>query len=65
MGKSTTEMYNLLTEVCGDECLLHTPVLECLEKFKELREDVRDNLYPNRPCTVKTGSNIEKVNEIV
>ena len=28
LGKSATEMYDLLRKVCGDECLSRTQILE-------------------------------------
>ena len=38
LGKSATETYNLLPEVCGDQCLSRTQVFEWFKKFKEGRE---------------------------
>jgi hypothetical protein len=35
LGKSTTETYDLLMEVYGDECLSHTQLFEWFKRFKE------------------------------
>ena len=65
LGKSATETYNLLTEVCGDQCLSHMQVFEWFKKFKEGREYVRDDPKLGRPSTAKTQENVEKVARIV
>jgi hypothetical protein len=65
LGKSTTEMYNLLMEVYGDECLSCTQVLEWFKRLKEERGEIEGDTHPGRPCTSKTDANIEKVSEIV
>jgi hypothetical protein len=65
LGKSATETYNLLMEVYGDECLSHTQVFEWFKKFKEGREEIKDNPRTGWPCTSKTDANTEKVGEIV
>jgi hypothetical protein len=36
LGKSTTETYNLLMEVYGDECLSGTQVFEWFKRFNRL-----------------------------
>jgi hypothetical protein len=54
LGKSATEMYNLLVEVHGDECLSHTQVIEWFKKFKEGRGEIEDDPHPGRTCTSKT-----------
>jgi len=50
-GKSTTEMYDLLKKVYGDECLSHTQVFEWFKRFKERREEIGDDQRPCRPST--------------
>ena len=65
LGKSTTEMYDLLKKVYGDECLSRTQVFEWFKRFKEGREEIGDNQRPGHPSTSKTDANIEKVSEIV
>jgi len=65
LGKSATEMYDLLKKVYGDKCLSCTQVFEWFKRFKEGREEIRDDQHPSRPSTSKTDTNIEKVSEIV
>ena len=65
LGKSGTEIYNLLTEVYGDQCLSRTQVFEWFKKFKEGREYVGDEPKPGRPSTAKTQENVEKGTRIV
>jgi hypothetical protein len=49
LGKSATEMYNLLMEVYGDDCLSHTQVFEWFKRFKEGRGEIEDDPRPDRP----------------
>jgi len=65
LGKSATETYDLLKKVYGDECLSRTQVFEWLKRFKEGREEIRDDQRPGCPSTSKRDANIEKVGEIV
>jgi hypothetical protein len=60
LGKSATEMYNLLMEVHGDECLAHTQVFEWFRRFKEGMGEIKDDPHPARSCTSNTDANIEK-----
>ena len=65
LGKSATEMHNLLKKVYGDECLSCTQVFEWFKRFKEGREQVGDDQRPSHPSTSKIDASIEKVGEIV
>jgi len=65
LGKSTTETYDLLKKVYGDECLSCTQVFEWFKRFKEGRKENEDDQRPGHPSTSKTDTNIEKVSEIV
>jgi len=65
LGKSTTETYDLLKKVYGDECLYRAQVFEWFKRFKEGREEIGDHQRPSRPSTSKTDANIEKIGEIV
>jgi len=40
LGKSTTETYDLLKKVYGNECLTRTQVFEQFKRFKEEREGI-------------------------
>ena len=65
LGKSATEMYDLLKKVYGDECLSRTQVFEWFKRFKEGKEEIGNDQRLGRPSTSKTGANIEKIGEIV
>jgi hypothetical protein len=62
LGKSTTEVYNLLMEVYGDKRLSRAQVFEWFKRFKEGRGEIEDDPSPSRPCTSKTDANIDKEN---
>jgi len=64
LGKSATEMYDLIKKVYGDECLFLTQVFEWLKRFKEGMEEIGDDQRPGRPSKPKTDANNEKVGEI-
>jgi len=65
IGKPTTETYDLLKKLYGDECLSRTQVFGWFKMFKEGREEIGDAQRPGRPSTSKTDANIEKVGENV
>jgi len=65
LGKSTTETYDLLKKVYGEECLFRTQVFEWFKRFKEGREEIGDDQCPGRPSTSTTDANMENVGEIV
>ena len=65
LGKSATETYDLLKKVYGNEFLSRTQIFEWFKRFKEGREEIRDDQCPGRPSTSKRDANIEKVGEIV
>ena len=58
-------MYDLLKKVYNDERLSHTQVFEWFKRFKEGREEIRDNQRASCPSTSKTDADMEKVGEIV
>jgi transposase len=65
LGKSATQIYNLLKIVYGDECLSLTQVFEWFKRFKEGRKESGDDQRPGHPSTSETDANIKKVGEIV
>jgi hypothetical protein len=65
IGKSATEMCDLLKKFYGDECLSCTEVFEWFKRFKVGREEIKDDQRPSHPSTSKTDVNIEEVGEIV
>jgi len=65
LGISSTETYDFLKKVYGDECLSRTRVFVSFKRFKEGRKEIGYDQRPCRPSTSKTDANIEKVGEIV
>jgi len=65
LGKSTTQTYDLLKKVYGDECPSLTQVFEWFKRFKEGRKEIGDDQRPGHRSTSETDGNIEKVGEIV
>jgi hypothetical protein len=49
LGKSATETYNLLVEVCGDVMSVYLVL-----KFSSGSKDLKTEPRPGRPCTSKT-----------
>ncbi|KAJ8963170.1 hypothetical protein NQ318_018635 [Aromia moschata] len=43
LRKTCTEVYAMLKEVYGNECLSRTQVFECFKRFKEGRETTKDD----------------------
>lgn len=61
-------MYAPLKKVFGDKCLLCSWVFKWFKRLKEGRKNVSDDVHcghPRHPATLKTGTNIEKISEIV
>lgn len=65
LSKSATETYSLLQQVCGDECMSHTRVIEWHKRFKEGREEIEDDSRPGHPSTLKTDENIDKIGNLI
>jgi hypothetical protein len=51
IGKSATEMYDLLKNVYGDERLSHTQVFEWFKRFKDGREEIGADQLSGHPST--------------
>ncbi|KAJ8958126.1 hypothetical protein NQ318_006059 [Aromia moschata] len=56
-----TEVYAMLKEIYGNECLSHTQVFEWFKLFKEGRETTEDDSRPGQPSPSKTDEHIEKI----
>jgi hypothetical protein len=63
LGKSTSETPQLLTEAYGADAM--KSVFEWHKRFKEGRENVKDDERTGRPKTHWTGENVEKVQKLV
>lgn len=52
LGKTFTEMFELMKKVYGDDCLSRTRVYEWFKRFQEVRKDIKDDEYTGRPKIV-------------
>jgi hypothetical protein len=43
LGKTPTEIYEMLRTVCGDEALRRSSVFEWFKRFKDGRENLQDD----------------------
>nr|KAF6342889.1 GVQW motif containing 3 [Pipistrellus kuhlii] len=64
-NKSVSETHYLLKEAYGTEVMSRARVYDWHKRFKEGREDVRDNARSGRPVTHRTDENIQKVKDLV
>ncbi|XP_003780932.1 putative uncharacterized protein FLJ37770 [Otolemur garnettii] len=65
LNKSASETHHLLKEAYGDEVMSRARVFDWHKRFKEGREDVRDDARSGRPVTHRTDENIRKVKDLV
>lgn len=65
LHKSASETHHLLKEAYGKEVMSRARVFDWHKRFKEGREDVRDDARSGRPVTHRTGENIQKVKDLV
>lgn len=60
-GKTATETYQMMQNAYGDDCLSRSNVFLWFGKFRDGREDTKDDERTGRPRTSRTDSNIEAV----
>jgi transposase len=65
LGKSASETLQLLKEAYGAAAMKKTSVFEWHKRFKEGRDDVKDDQRSGRPKTRRTEENVEKVRKLV
>ncbi|XP_036114141.1 protein GVQW3 [Molossus molossus] len=65
LNKSASETHHLLKEAYGNEVMSRARVFDWHKRFKEGREDVRDDARSGRPVTHRTDENIQKVKDLV
>jgi transposase len=57
LGKSASETLQILTEAYGADAMIKSSVYEWHKRFKEGREDVKDDERTGRPKTHRTDEN--------
>ncbi|KAB0370639.1 hypothetical protein FD755_017048 [Muntiacus reevesi] len=65
LNKSASETHHLLKEAYGNEVMSRARVFDWHKRFKEGREDIRDDARSGRPVTHRTDENIKKVKDLV
>ena len=65
LGKKPTEALKLLQDVYGDDAMSRTRVFEWHRRFKEGRDDVKDDPRSGIPSTSTTEENVEIVRQKV
>ena len=65
LGKTPTKTLKLLQEVYGDNTISRTRLFDWHRRFKEEREEVKDDHRSGRPSTSKTNENVERVRQKV
>jgi hypothetical protein len=65
LGRSVSETLQMLTEAYGADAMKMSGVFECHKRFKEGREDVKDDERIGRLKTRWTDENVEKVRKFV
>ncbi|VVC39050.1 Hypothetical protein CINCED_3A010720 [Cinara cedri] len=65
LKKPPPECLKMLTEVYGKDTMLRTRVFEWHKRFKDGREEVKDDEHPGRPCTSNSDENVDKIDKIV
>ena len=65
LGKTLSEALGMLQQVYGDETMSWSRVCEWYKRFKEGREDIKDDPRSGRPSTSRTEANVERVRQMV
>jgi hypothetical protein len=65
LGKSGSEIREMLVQVCGDNAMKETAVYKWATNFSERRESVTDEESSGRPETSRTEENTAKVRQIM
>ena len=64
-GSTSTEIFNTLQTVCGNQALSHAAVFRWVPAVKEGRNEVEKKSSPGRPVEATNSDHIAKVREII
>lgn len=64
LNKSASETHHLLQQAYGDEVMSGARVFDWHGRFKEGREDVRDDVRSGRPVTHRTKENMQRIKDL-
>ncbi|XP_050520575.1 protein GVQW3-like [Daktulosphaira vitifoliae] len=65
LKKTAAELFRMLCEVYGEECLSRARVFEWHKRYCNEREYVEDDDRSGRPITCSTNENVEKIDKII
>lgn len=65
LGKNGREIFECLKQVYGDNSLKEPTVNKWLKRFREGREEVKDDPRPGRPSTSSSDENVERIRACV
>lgn len=65
LSKSATQTLSKLRLVYRDECLSRTQILEWYQRFKQGREDDKDDPSLRSPSTAKTEESFEEIGNVI
>jgi transposase len=65
LGKTPTEIYEMLQTVCGDKGLSRSGVFEWFKRFTDGREDLPDDPRSGRPSASRNADTNANVCEMV
>lgn len=61
LWKTSNETHGASSTVSGGDALMKTALFKWIKRFREIREDCKDNARPGRPLTTFDDQNIERV----
>ena len=64
-GKNGSEIHQMLQQVYGEDALKGRTVFKWVQRFREGREDPKDDSRSGRPSTSSGNENIDRVHSIV
>ncbi|GBM24254.1 Putative uncharacterized protein FLJ37770 [Araneus ventricosus] len=65
LGKTATEAHEMLVKVYGVDAVSKKCVFEWFKRFRDGKEDVKDEPRSGRPSTSTTPDNIQRVRRMV
>jgi transposase len=65
LGKTQTEIYEMMKTVYGDKALSHISVSEWVKRCKDRREDLQDDPRSERPSTARNSDTVANVLEML
>jgi len=65
LGKNGSEIHQMLQQVFGEYALKERTVFKWVQRFREGREDPKDDARSGRPSTSSGNENIDRVRSLV